>query len=291
MHDPALSQATQQWRNSFLRRHIVQHVRPSWPAAGETGFGWDGRVGADDPAGDILALVELRQSIYRHWRTSRIGLDASPDQQRTFRRRLVRLTLPERFFFAYPDVVLYRPVQIAEYRYASHTVPLRAADLTSLIRRMDNPPPLPNEPLKVDKNWFTKNDDADGEAASDVELSGGENSDAEPTDESRRKPVPQPPDTSHIVLTTRTGAGKTVACWKAFYDCLFPDPRFSPDEPLLKDYVPCWLRTPAGTRVDDSLRRAFPELLRENETQDELIASLSHLRIPYLLAARGEPDL
>lgn len=284
MHDPALSQATQQWRNSFLRRHIVQHVRPSWPAAGETGFGWDGRVGADDPAGDILALVELRQSIYRHWRTSRIGLDASPDQQRTFRRRLVRLTLPERFFFAYPDVVLYRPVQIAEYRYASHTVPLRAADLTSLIRRMDNPPPLPNEPLKVDKNWFTKNDDADGEAASDVELSGGENSDAEPTDESRRKPVPQPPDTSHIVLTTRTGAGKTVACWKAFYDCLFPDPRFSPDEPLLKDYVPCWLRTPAGTRVDDSLRRAFPELLRENETQDELIASLSHLRIPYLLA-------
>lgn len=285
MHGSARSQATDQWRKSFLRRHIVQHIRPSLPPSGETGFGWDGRVGSNDPAGDILALYELRQSIYRDWRTSSTGLDASPEQQRTFLRRLLRLTLPEQFFFAYPDASLYRPVQIAEYRYASHTVPLRAADLSSLIRRMDNPPPPPVDPRRADTNWFRNSvDEADGEVVDDFEVIGNAINGSEPTDESRRKAVQQRPDTSHIVLTTRTGAGKTVACWKAFYDCLFPDPRFSPDEPLLKDYVPCWLRTPAGTQVDDALRRAFPELLSGNEKQGELIASLSHLRIPYLLA-------
>jgi len=45
-------------------------------------------------------------------------------------------------------------------------------------------------------------------------------------------------DRGGVVLTTRSGAGKTVAARKAFFDCVFPaagSPR-----PPLADFLPCW---------------------------------------------------
>ena len=262
------------YRRTFLRHHIQQHVRSRLRTSGETGFGWDGRQGAFDPAGDILALVELRQSIYQTWLKSRRGTDATENECRRFRQRLVRLTRPEEFFYSYSELVLYRSVQIGEYRHSdSYTVPRRPADLTSLIRLLDKPTPPP-QPENGKSNWLEEDDDKSSSEGDSVDGGGS----------TRKAPGPPPPDMSHIVLTTRTGAGKTVACWKAFYDCLFPDPSRSPEEPLLKDYVPCWLRSPSGRLVDEKLARAFPELQSGGETAVSLVASLAHVRIPYLLA-------
>lgn len=74
-------------------------------------------------------------------------------------------------------------------------------------------------------------------------------------------------DARGVLLQTRTGAGKTASCLKAFYDCL-PRVMFDPASgrvigdrsasppPLLGKYVPCWLPITAellGPDVGDDL--------------------------------------
>ncbi|MEZ6044236.1 MAG: hypothetical protein R3C11_01350 [Planctomycetaceae bacterium] len=48
-----------------------------------------------------------------------------------------------------------------------------------------------------------------------------------------------------VLLLSQSGAGKTAACWKAFYDCLFAAGanavNGTSSQPDLRQYLPCWL--------------------------------------------------
>lgn len=229
------------FRRTFLRRHILQHLHPRVRRAGEIGPAWDGRIDDRDPAGDILALLELRQSLYQEWlrRWNNRDRTVTGEEATRFRRQLCRLTRPERFFYEYPPRNLYRPVRIVEHD-AEGRISLKRAfeDLTALIRNLLDPPVLAaTQPIGPPDH----HEDEDGNSR-----------------DSQIHPRVPEPDQSHIVLTTRTGAGKTVACWKAFFDCLFPDPARS-NVPMLEHYVPCWLRSPADGAVDELVDRARRE--------------------------------
>ncbi|MEZ6044230.1 MAG: hypothetical protein R3C11_01320 [Planctomycetaceae bacterium] len=52
-------------------------------------------------------------------------------------------------------------------------------------------------------------------------------------------------DQSGILLTAGSGSGKTVAAWKAFFDCFNRPilPNDSETTPYLHDYLPCWVRS------------------------------------------------
>jgi hypothetical protein len=50
-------------------------------------------------------------------------------------------------------------------------------------------------------------------------------------------------DACGIVLPARSGAGKTVACRKAFADCFWAS---AESEPALAGYLPCWVHVANG---------------------------------------------
>ena len=66
-----------------------------------------------------------------------------------------------------------------------------------------------------------------------------------------------------LLLSSRSGAGKTVACWKAFYDCVLREWAIHPpdkdeegsesppvaDVPKLNGFMPCWLRSANVTDI------------------------------------------
>lgn len=67
-------------------------------------------------------------------------------------------------------------------------------------------------------------------------------------------------DEKGVLLTAGSGTGKTVALWKAFFDCIFKQSRsWSPENsqpltyrltPLLMDFAPCWLDVRSRSNSD-----------------------------------------
>ena len=71
-------------------------------------------------------------------------------------------------------------------------------------------------------------------------------------------------DPRGVVLTTRSGAGKTVAARKAFFDCVFAqslpgDVVGPPQPPPLAGFLPCWLDLAAPLADDTTLGRRRSE--------------------------------
>ena len=87
-------------------------------------------------------------------------------------------------------------------------------------------------------------------------------------------------DRRGVVLTTRSGAGKTVAARKAFFDCIFAPAGSA--RPPLADFLPCWLdlAEPLGERTALQQRRHDYQqghglaALQERTTDDTVVLEL-----------------
>jgi hypothetical protein len=77
------------------------------------------------------------------------------------------------------------------------------------------------------------------------------------------------PDRRGVVLLSPSGAGNTVACWKAFYDCLYSTPRDvngrekpNPSLSYLAGFLPCWVLLEGALEGADGIHWALVLLLR-----------------------------
>ena len=228
-----ISIAPAMWRRSFLRAHIAGSRRAAVDVAGESGG-----FTAIDPIPDILALGALRCRV-------RDALLATQRHPKNRQRRSRSEGLPDElrqqlWKFTTPDVFFgfVSPGDKADYRLYCPVPVFIQSDVSGLNREWPHLSALLKGLAEL--------------TAASTATRGRE----------RRG--------YGVLLHSGSGSGKTVACWKAWYDCFLPEP--DTPQPLLAECVPCWIRK------TDHLNDLLPVLERDQQaaTCDSILLLLGY---------------